>query len=103
MKQVPGDIIILRMCTINENHKMYGSWEMECDRQNFCHFGSFYALLPHEQPEKWKFWKNWKKEPENIIIWVPQMAIIWSMVPKISRAADLIFCHFVPFFPLLPF
>ena len=52
MKQVPGDIIILRMCTINENHKMYGSREMECDRQNFCHFGSFYALLPHEQPEK---------------------------------------------------
>ena len=23
----------------------YGSWDMEHDRQNFCHFGSFLALL----------------------------------------------------------
>ena len=25
MKKLPGDIIILHMCTINENHMMYGS------------------------------------------------------------------------------
>ena len=25
----PGDIIILRICTINDNHMMYGSWDME--------------------------------------------------------------------------
>ena len=25
MKNTPGDIIILHMCTINENHMMYGS------------------------------------------------------------------------------
>ena len=25
MKKIPGDIIILHMCTINDNHMMYGS------------------------------------------------------------------------------
>ena len=25
MKNIPGDIIILHMCTINANHMMYGS------------------------------------------------------------------------------
>ena len=25
MKNMPGDIIILHMCTINENHMIYGS------------------------------------------------------------------------------
>ena len=28
MKKMPGDIIILHRCTINDNHKMYGSWDM---------------------------------------------------------------------------
>ena len=30
---------------INENHIMYCFWDMECDRQNFSHFGPFFALL----------------------------------------------------------
>ena len=45
MKKNPGYIIILQRCTINDNHMMYGSWDIECDRQNFCHFGPFFALL----------------------------------------------------------
>ena len=28
-KKTPRDIIILHMCTIHENHMMYGSWDME--------------------------------------------------------------------------
>ena len=48
MKKTPGDITILHMCTINGNHMMYGSRDMECDGQNFfvildC-FLPFYAL-----------------------------------------------------------
>ena len=34
MKKRPGDIIILHMCTKNDNHMMYGSGEMECDRRS---------------------------------------------------------------------
>ena len=38
-------IIILHMCNINDNHMIYGSWDMERDGHNFCHFGTFFALL----------------------------------------------------------
>ena len=31
-KKTPGDII-LHMCTINENHMIHGSWDMECNKQ----------------------------------------------------------------------
>ena len=33
-KRIPGDIIILYMCTLSNNHMMNRSWDMECDRQN---------------------------------------------------------------------
>ena len=29
LKKAPGDIIILYICTINNNHTMYDSWDME--------------------------------------------------------------------------
>ena len=28
-KKTLGDIIISQMCTLNDNHIMYGSWDME--------------------------------------------------------------------------
>ena len=34
-KRIPGDVTTLYMCTRNKNHIMYGSWDMECDGQNF--------------------------------------------------------------------
>ena len=42
MKKMPGHTIILHRCIKNENHMMYGSWEMECARHNFL---SFWAIL----------------------------------------------------------
>ena len=38
--------IMLHICTINENHMMYGSWDMERNRQNFFSFGPLFALWP---------------------------------------------------------
>ena len=46
MKKSPGHIIILHKCNINDNHIMYHSWDTKCDRNNFCHFGPFFAILP---------------------------------------------------------
>ena len=43
MKKTPGDIIILHMCIINENHMMYGSWDIKCDRQNFLSFWTIFS------------------------------------------------------------
>ena len=46
MKKTPGDIIILHKCTINDNHMMHGSPDIECNRI-FCRFGLFFALSPN--------------------------------------------------------
>ena len=45
MKKALEDIN-LEMFTINDSHMIYGFSDMECSRQNFCHFGPFFALLP---------------------------------------------------------
>ena len=47
MKKTPEDII-LQKWTINYNHMMYSSWDMKRAADIiFCHFGPFFALLPH--------------------------------------------------------
>ena len=46
LKKIPGDIIILYMYTINDNHIIYGSRDMEHERQNFLSFWMIFALLP---------------------------------------------------------
>ena len=57
----PGDIILLHMCTINEDHMMYGSWDKKTQQIVFCHFRQFCALLHTSLPKKSKFWKKaWK-------------------------------------------
>ena len=63
MKKPPGDIITLHMCTINDNHMMYGSWDMERDGQNFSSFWillSFSTLLSPVKTWKIKILKKWK-------------------------------------------
>ena len=56
IKKIPGGIIILLMCTINDKHMMYGSWDMESDR--IFYFEPFFALLPPYGPRKSKFWNK---------------------------------------------
>ena len=64
----PGDIIILQISTMNDNHMMYGSWDMECNRIFFFvildHFLLFY---PPNNPKNQNFEKM-KKPPGDIII-----------------------------------
>ena len=45
-KKTPGDIIILYMCNINDdNHMIYSSWDMKCNRQNFFVIFSYFLLF----------------------------------------------------------
>ena len=67
MRKPSRDIITLNVCTINNNHIRYGSWDMDpVTGRFFCHFGLFFALLsplhPHNPPppKKQKLWKNEK-------------------------------------------
>ena len=46
-EKAPGYIILLKIRTINQDHMMYGFWNIRCNRHEFfCHFGPFPALLP---------------------------------------------------------
>ena len=68
----PGDIILLYMCSINENH-MYGSRDMECNRQNYV---SFWTIFYHFTPLT-------TQKIEALKIWKKRLDISW-------------FCTFVP-------
>ena len=45
---MPGDIIIVHMCIINDNHIRYGSWDMDRDEKGKKSLSilSFYTSLP---------------------------------------------------------
>ena len=57
------------MCSKNQDHMMYGSWYMKCNRQNFCHLGPFFALrgVPLAA-QKMKISKQWEKHLDIIIL-----------------------------------
>ena len=56
--KTPGDIIILHICTINGYHMMYGSRDMEHDRQKFLSFWTMFCPFTPNGPRKLKFCKN---------------------------------------------
>ena len=69
-EEMHGDIIISHMCTINDIYMMYGSWDIEHNRQKFL---SFWAIFCPLTPlplttQKIKIKKKWKKTPRDIII-----------------------------------
>ena len=57
-------IILLHMCTKNQDHMMYSSWDTKCNRQNFL---SSWAIFCPLTAGKMKYQK-WKKKPGDIII-----------------------------------
>ena len=83
---MPGDIIILHMCTKNYDQMMYGSWDMVRDRCN-CYFSFWIIFCPFTPltAPKIKILKKWKKCPEisSFYIRVPKIMIRWCTVPEI--------------------
>ena len=49
---MPKDFITLHMCTINDNHMMYGFWNKKHGRHNFLSF--------------WAIFLNTMKNQENV-------------------------------------
>ena len=107
LKKITGDIIILQMCTINDNHLMYGSWDMEQDGQNFfCHFGLFFALLllPYG-PRKSRFWKHennvWRYYYLKHVYHKSQSNDVWFLKYGVQQIEFFVILdHFFPFYPL---
>ena len=91
------------MCTINEDHMIYGSWNIRCNRQKF---SSFWAIFwPFSPLTTWKIKILKLKETPGDIIILHICTIndhLHHMVPEIWSATDRIFCHSWPLFALLP-
>ena len=103
-KKNPGYIILLHLCTINEDHMMYGSWDVVAQRTEFfVILRHFLPFDPHLTTRKIKILKNENKSLEILSFHtrVPQITIIWCMVPEIWSAKDRIFSHFGLIFALL--
>ena len=85
VKKTPGDMIILQKCNINDNHMMYGSWDMKHNRQNFLSFWSIFCPLTPLTAQKIKIFKKRKKHLgiSSLYIRVPKIMIISCMVPEI--------------------
>ena len=101
LKKTTADIIILHICTINDNHVMYGSWDMERDRHNFLSFWTvFLTFYPPMDPENQNFPKNGKNTWRYYHFTnINNSHMI--MAPQIWSAMDRIFCHFGLFLALL--
>ena len=56
--------IILQMCTINDSHMMYSSWDMKCNKQNFWSFSTIFCPFTPLTTWKIKILKNWKRHLE---------------------------------------
>ena len=101
MKKTPGDTIILHLCTTNDDHIMYGSWDMERERQIFLScWTCFWPFTP--PPPSPKFWKKMKKMLRNIVI-IRKRTINDNhmMYSSWDMKRDRVFCHSGTLFVLL--
>ena len=67
-KKTPGDIIISCKCTINDNHMIYNSRDMKCERKIFFLFWVIFCSFTPLTTKKIKILKKWRKPPGDINI-----------------------------------
>ena len=56
------------MCTINEDHMMYSSWDIRHNEQSLLSFWVIFPLWPPSNNPKNEIWKKWKKKRLGDII-----------------------------------
>ena len=88
------------MCTTNDNHMMYGFWEMECDRI-FSGVGLFFALLPPNNPENQNFEKinTWRYYDFTHVYHKWQSYDIWFLSMESYGKNFVILDRFLLFYP----
>ena len=104
LKKMPGDIIILHICTINDNHMMYGSWDKECNKQIFLSFWTIFCLSSPYGPRKSKFWRNEQHTRRYYHFtnayhkW--QLYDVWLLRYEMQQTEFLVILnHFMPVYP----
>ena len=106
MKKTPGDIIILHKCTINDNHMIYGSWDINYNRQIFfVILGHFLPFYPPNSPKNENI-KKMKTSADIIILHKctktndHRLYCSWDMVFDGCNCCFLFWANFCPFTPL---
>ena len=94
------------MCTKYHNHMMHGSWNKECNRQNFLSLWTvFYAVFyPLYWPRKSKFWKNekstWRYYHFTNVYHKWQSYDIWFFRYGVQQTKFFVILDlFLPFYP----
>ena len=82
---------------------IYNFWDIEQYILKLVILGPFLLFYPSKN-QKNHYFEKWKKlqEISSFYACVPKITIIWYMVPEIWSEAGIIFCHFGPYFALLP-
>ena len=95
LKKTPGDIIILQICTINDNLLVYGSWDMKHDWQNFfCHFGAFLPFYPTNNLKSQNFEKLKKISGDIIILHKCTKNHYHRLYCSLGMACNVFNCYF---------
>ena len=109
IKKLPGNIIILHLCATNDDHMMYDSWDMECNRQKFFSFWTLFCPFSPPSPtlttQRIKILKKWKKTLLRYHHFTQvhhkwQSYDIWFLRYQLQQTD--FFCHlgaFLPFYP----
>ena len=89
LKKTPADIIILQISTVNDNHMIYGSWDLDHDRHNFLSFWTvFCPFTPYEsrQSKLWKDDKNtWRYYHFTNVYHKRQSYDVWFLRYRVQR------------------
>ena len=102
-KRTPGNIIILHMCTINDNHMMYVSWRYRIwQTEFFVILDAFLPFYPTNNTDNQNFEKM-KKTPEDIIALnmctINDNHIIYGAQEKQHERQFFVkLSHFMPFY-----
>ena len=100
LKKKPGDVIILHICTINANHVMYGSWDMESNKQYFLSFWTVFCPLTPLTTQIIKILKK-KKYLEILSFYTKvQSHDVWSLRYEVWQTEFFVILdQFLPFYP----
>ena len=82
------------MCTTNDNHMMYSSWDMKHDRQNFLSFWTVFCHFTPLATWKIKILKKWKKSLEILSIYTSVSKIMIYAILFLGLVRDRCNCYF---------
>ena len=98
-------IIFLRTCTINDNHTMHGSWDMECDRQNVLSFRTIFCTFTLLKTQQIKILKKMKKKAWRYYHFTHvyhkwQLYDVWFLIYEVWQTKPFVILDcFLPFYP----